>query len=204
MIGRPVRMPAVFAFALADQQKQQLMKIQPQHGLAIQIIVLEFRVYGSDQFTDFPARIHDLPRRSTLGIQLRRKNPLQMKGVLHPGKFGGDQRVVEQDIVKHDLSADDIPCGQFFGMDDDKRVLLEREFPIPRYKEPLSLGDQGDLPELPLKPFAQIEIFRPVLHIPDGKWKIVPEKQLLFEKSLFDPVFHKPAAIVLPPALPGK
>ena len=191
IVGGPFRMTAVFAFALPDQQDQQLMEIQSEHGLAVQFIAFEFPVEGPDQGTDIPSRAHDLPRRGGFRIELGREYLLHPERIVQLFQFGRDHRIVEEDIVKHDLPSGNIPGGQFFRMDDDQRIFAERDFPVAGHEIAAALGDEGDFPELPLEPSAQIEIFRPVLRVADRERKVIAEKRLALIISRLDPVLHR-------------
>lgn len=176
IVGGPFRMTAVFAFALPDQEQKQLMEIEPEHGLAVQFVAFEFGMDSPDQSTDPAARAHDLPRRRGGEIQFGRKDPLQMERVLQLRQVSGNHRIVEEDIVEHDLFAGNIPGGQFFRMSDDQRIFAEREFPVAGHEIAAALGDEGDFPELALEPLAQVEFFRPVFRIADRERKIGTEK----------------------------
>ena len=176
IVGGPFRMTAVFAFALPDQEQKQLMKIEPEHRLAVQFIAIEFSVDGPDQGADIPSRTHNLPRRRGGQIQFGREDPLQMERVMQLRQVRRDHRIVEQDIVEHDLSAGNIPGGQFFRMSDDQGIFAEREFPVAGHEIAAAFGDEGDFPELALEPLAQVEFFRPVFRIADRERKIGTEK----------------------------
>ena len=176
IVGGPFRMTAVFAFALPDQEQKQLMEIEPEHGLAVQFIAFEFGMDSPDQGADPAARAHDLPRCGGFRIELGREYLLHPERIVQLFQFGRDHRIVEQDVVKHDLPSGNIPGGQFFRMDDDQRIFAEREFPVAGHEIAAALGDEGDFPELPLEPSAQIEIFRPVLRVADRERKVIAEK----------------------------
>lgn len=113
-----------------------------------------------------------------------------MDRILHFGEIGRDQRFIEQDIVEHDLFSGNIPCGRLFRMNDDERVLPERELPAADNEIPLPRYDERDLPELTLEPFAQIIVVGPVFHIQDGKREIMTEKQILPVNFRFYFILH--------------